>query len=201
MMSRRVFNKTTIAGAGAVIVPGDAAAVTGADAGNTVVLSVNGEAHRISLDPRTTLLDALLDHLGYRGPKKGCDHGQCGACTVIVNGRRMNSCLSLAMMHQGDEVTTIEGIGADGRPHSVQDAFVAHDGFQCGFCTPGQIVSAIAMLAEIADGIPSAVTANLEATPDATDDEIRERMSGNICRCAAYPNIVAAIREARGKRA
>ena len=157
-------------------------------------LTVNGQAETLDLDPRVTLLDALREHLHLTGTKKGCDHGQCGACTVIVNGRRINSCLTLAVMHEGDKVTTIEGLGSPERLHPMQAAFVKHDGFQCGYCTPGQICSSVAMLGEIKDGIPSHVTEDLMQV-DYSDSEVRERMSGNICRCAAYPNIIAAIRE------
>jgi xanthine dehydrogenase YagT iron-sulfur-binding subunit len=159
-----------------------------------VSLTVNGAAETLDLDPRVTLLDALREHLHLTGTKKGCDHGQCGACTVIVNGRRINSCLTLAVMHEGDKVTTIEGLGSPDKLHPMQAAFVKHDGFQCGYCTPGQICSSVAMLGEIRDGIPSHVTEDLMHV-DFSDSEIRERMSGNICRCAAYPNIIAAIRE------
>ena len=159
-----------------------------------VSLTVNGQAETLTLDTRVTLLDALREHLHLTGSKKGCDHGQCGACTVIVNGRRVNSCLTLAVMHDGDQVTTIEGLGSPEKLHPMQAAFVKHDGFQCGYCTPGQICSSVAMLGEIRDGIPSHVTEDL-AHVDFSDSEVRERMSGNICRCAAYPNIIAAIRE------
>jgi len=159
-----------------------------------VSLTVNGQAETLTLDTRVTLLDALREHLHLTGSKKGCDHGQCGACTVIVNGRRVNSCLTLAVMHDGDQVTTIEGLGSPEKLHPMQAAFVKHDGFQCGYCTPGQICSSVAMLGEIKDGIPSHVTEDL-AHVDFSDSEVRERMSGNICRCAAYPNIIAAIRE------
>ena len=159
-----------------------------------VTLKINGVEHHLSLDPRVTLLDALREHLRMTGTKKGCDHGQCGACTVIVEGRRINSCLSLAAMHDGEAITTIEGLGRPEDLHPLQTAFVTHDGFQCGYCTPGQICSAMAMLDEVRLGIPSHVSADLFDIA-LTDDEIRERMSGNICRCAAYPNIVAAIRE------
>ena len=159
-----------------------------------VTLKVNGKSRQLDLDPRTTLLDAAREHLHLTGSKKGCDHGQCGACTMIVAGRRINSCLSLAVMHDGDEITTIEGVGTPESLHPMQAAFVRHDGFQCGYCTPGQIMSSIAMLEEIKAGIPSHVTGDLERVAY-TDNEVRERMSGNICRCAAYPNIVAAIRD------
>jgi len=168
----------------------------------TVDLQVNGRPHILSLDPRTTLLDALREHLALTGSKKGCDHGQCGACTVLVNGRRINSCLTLAVMHDDQPITTIEGL-ADGETlHPLQTAFVAHDGFQCGYCTAGQICSAAAMLMESKMGMPSYVTEDLAVDgPALTDAEIRERMSGNICRCGAYPNIVAAIRQVTGGRA
>jgi xanthine dehydrogenase YagT iron-sulfur-binding subunit len=164
-------------------------------------IKVNGRDYALDVDPRTTLLDALREHLHLTGTKKGCDQGQCGACTVLVGGRRINSCLSLVAMHDGDEITTIEGLGAPDSLHPMQRAFLEHDGFQCGYCTPGQICSAVGMLDEVAHGIPSHVTADLTATVPLTDEEIRERMSGNICRCAAYPNIVAAIRDAAGDRA
>jgi xanthine dehydrogenase YagT iron-sulfur-binding subunit len=165
----------------------------------SIKLRVNGQLHNLTLDPRTTLLDALREHLALTGSKKGCDHGQCGACTVLLDGRRINSCLTLAAMHDGEPITTIEGL-ADGETlHPVQAAFIEHDGFQCGYCTSGQICSAMGMLGESRAGAPSYVTENLaEAQPALTDAEIRERMSGNICRCAAYPNIVAAIKQAAG---
>jgi xanthine dehydrogenase YagT iron-sulfur-binding subunit len=158
-----------------------------------ITLRVNGSPHTLELDTRTSLLDALREHLRLTGSKKGCDHGQCGACTVLINGRRINSCLTLAVMHEGDEITTIEGLGAPEKLHPMQKAFLHHDGFQCGYCTPGQICSAVAMLDELKRGWPSYVT---RGTPALSDAEIRERMSGNVCRCAAYPNIVAAIRDA-----
>lgn len=161
-------------------------------------LRVNGEDHDLSLDVRTSLLDALREHLGLTGSKKGCDHGQCGACTVLMDGRRINSCLTLAVMAEGQDVTTIEGLGRPDRLHPMQAAFLHHDGFQCGYCTPGQICSAVAMLAELEDGAPSHVTADLLAPVAPSDAEVRERMSGNICRCAAYPNILAAIKDAGG---
>jgi xanthine dehydrogenase YagT iron-sulfur-binding subunit len=165
----------------------------------TVELQVNGESRSLSVDPRTTLLDALREHLALTGSKKGCDHGQCGACTVLLDGRRINSCLTLAVMHDGESVVTIEGLAEQGKLHPLQAAFVEHDGFQCGYCTSGQICSATGMLVESRDGMPSYVTENLADTnPPLTDGEIRERMSGNICRCAAYPNIVAAIKQAAG---
>ena len=152
-------------------------------------LVVNGVEHRLDLDPRTTLLDALREHLGLTGAKKGCDHGQCGACTVLLDGRRVNSCLIFAIAQQDAEITTIEGLS----PHPIQDAFIEHDGFQCGYCTPGQICSAVGMLDEVAKGWPSAVTEDGQNV--LSDAEIRERMSGNLCRCGAYPNMIPAIRE------
>jgi xanthine dehydrogenase YagT iron-sulfur-binding subunit len=158
-----------------------------------VELIVNGEAVRLDLDPRTTLLDALREHLHLTGTKKGCDHGQCGACTVLVEGRRINACLSLAVMHEGDAITTIEGLGTPGKLHPMQAAFVAHDGYQCGYCTPGQICSAVAVLDEIEAGVPSRVADDVTAAPGFSRDEITERMSGNICRCGAYSNIFDAI--------
>jgi xanthine dehydrogenase YagT iron-sulfur-binding subunit len=160
-----------------------------------VTLTVNGRRHALDLDPRTTVLDALREHLGLTGTKKGCDQGQCGACTVIVNGQRINSCLTLAVMHADDEITTIEGLEEDGNLHPMQAAFVRHDGLQCGYCTPGQICSAVALLAEHNAGWPSYATADVATAPVLTDAEIAERMSGNICRCSAYANIVSAIRE------
>ncbi|HEY2037321.1 MAG TPA: 2Fe-2S iron-sulfur cluster-binding protein [Steroidobacteraceae bacterium] len=164
-----------------------------------VTITINGHAHRIRLDPRTTLLDALREHLALTGTKKGCDHGQCGACTVLLDGRRINSCLTLAVMHDGQEVTTIEGVADGDTLHPMQAAFIEHDGFQCGYCTSGQICSAVGMLAESRAGMPSYVTEDLTpAHPQLSEQEIRERMSGNICRCAAYPNIVAAIKQAAG---
>ncbi|MEV4539504.1 2Fe-2S iron-sulfur cluster-binding protein [Asanoa sp. NPDC049518] len=160
-----------------------------------VVLRVNGEDRVVNLDNRSTLLDALREHLRLTGTKKGCDHGQCGACTVLVDGERANSCLLLAVAAEGREVTTVEGLADGDELHPLQRAFIAHDGFQCGYCTPGQLCSAVGMLAEVADGVPSWVTADLTTTPDLDDDEIRERMSGNLCRCGAYAGILAAIRE------
>jgi xanthine dehydrogenase YagT iron-sulfur-binding subunit len=162
----------------------------------TVELQINGSSHTLTLDPRTTLLDALREHLALTGSKKGCDHGQCGACTVLIDGRRINSCLTLAVMHDGQSITTIEGLAEGDKLHPLQAAFVEHDGFQCGYCTSGQICSAVGMLAESRNGMPSYVTEDLTQHAELTDTEIRERMSGNICRCAAYPNIVAAIKQA-----
>ena len=165
----------------------------------TVSMTVNGKPVQFKLETRTTLLDALREHMKLTGTKKGCDHGQCGACTVHVNGQRINSCLSLALQHEGDEITTIEGLGTPDNLHPMQAAFVKHDGYQCGYCTPGQICSAVATLKEIEAGIPSHVTDDINARPDMSNAEIRERMSGNICRCGAYSNIIDAINEAKGK--
>jgi xanthine dehydrogenase YagT iron-sulfur-binding subunit len=160
------------------------------------VLKVNGRSYELELDTRTALLDALRESLQLTGTKKGCDHGQCGACTVLINGRRINSCLTLAVMHEGDEITTIEGLGTPEQLHPLQDAFVRHDGLQCGYCTPGQICSAAGLLDELAAGWPSHVTADLCTDAiEPTAAELRERMSGNLCRCSAYPNIVDAIAE------
>ena len=166
-----------------------------------VTLNVNGQTYTLRLDPRVTLLDALREHLHLTGSKKGCDQGQCGACTVMIEGRRINSCLTLAVMHEGDAITTIEGLGTPDRLHPMQKAFVEHDGFQCGYCTPGQIMASVAVLEEIRAGIPSNVTGDLSGAIALSDEEIRERMSGNICRCSAYPNIIAAIREVAGGKA
>ncbi|MET0389217.1 MAG: aldehyde dehydrogenase iron-sulfur subunit PaoA [Polyangiales bacterium] len=175
---------------------GELAPVTAA-----VTLRVNGKVHALQLDTRTTLLDALREHLHLTGTKKGCDHGQCGACTVLVEGRRINACLTLAVMHEGQKVTTIEGLGQAGHLHPMQAAFVKHDGYQCGYCTPGQICSAVGTLDEIAAGIPSHVSRELNAAPTVTTEELRERMSGNICRCGAYSNIIDAIVEVSEGRA
>ena len=163
-----------------------------------ISLDVNGKLHTLEIDPRTTLLDALREQLHLTGSKKGCDQGQCGACTVIVDGRRITSCLTLAVMQQGHKITTIEGLGQPGKLHPLQAAFVKHDGYQCGFCTPGQICSAVGMLAEFKAGVPSHVTADLTRPVRPTDAEFRERMSGNICRCGAYSNIQEAIAEVAG---
>lgn len=164
----------------------------------SVRLKVNGIEHQLMVDPRTTLLDALRDRLHLTGSKKGCDQGQCGACTVLVDGRRVTSCLTLAVMQEGHEVTTIEGLGTPTNLHPLQRAFIKHDGYQCGFCTPGQICSAVGMLDELRAGAPSHVTADLNAAPQPGDMEFRERMSGNICRCGAYSNIQEAIAEVAG---
>ncbi|TVV76020.1 aldehyde dehydrogenase iron-sulfur subunit PaoA [Sphingomonas solaris] len=166
-----------------------------------VSLKVNGTSHRLSVDTRTTLLDALRENLKLTGTKKGCDHGQCGACTVLVDGTRINACLTLAVMHDGDEITTIEGLGTPDKLHPMQAAFVKHDGYQCGYCTPGQICSAVAVLGEIKAGIPSHVSASLTDRPQLTTAEMRERMSGNICRCGAYSNIVEAMADVAGVNA
>jgi len=209
-LSRRNVLIGTAASVAAAATPGVAhaqisantqAATVAAPVVAKVSFTVNGGARDLELDTRTTLLDALRDHLGLPGTKKGCDQGQCGACTVIVGGRRINSCLTLAVMHEGDSITTIEGLGTPDNMHAMQAAFVKHDGFQCGYCTPGQICSAVAVLDEIKSGVPSHVSADLNAPPQLTDAEIRERMSGNICRCGAYSNIVDAITEAAGRRA
>ncbi len=164
-------------------------------------MEVNGKRRELQVDTRTTLLDALRENLHLTGTKKGCDHGQCGACTVLVDGKRINSCLTLAVMHQGDSITTIEGLGTPGKLHPMQAAFVRHDGYQCGYCTPGQICSAVAVLGEIKAGVPSHVTASLTGKPEASNDEMRERMSGNICRCGAYSNILEAMADVAGTRA
>jgi len=191
---------------GEQLVPGAMSRAAAQDAATAltpldVVLHVNGSEHRLTLDSRTTVLDALREHLHLTGSKKGCDHGQCGACTVIIGGRRMLSCLTLAVMHQDDRITTIEGLGTPENLHPMQAAFVKHDGYQCGYCTPGQICSAVAVLDELKAGIPSYVSADVTAPPQLTPVEIRERMSGNICRCGAYSNILDAITEVAGSRA
>ncbi|KKI20784.1 hypothetical protein XM50_04240 [Sphingomonas sp. Ag1] len=172
-----------------------------AEATTDIDLTINGTTHRLAIDARVTLLDALREHLHLTGTKKGCDHGQCGACTVLVDGRRINSCLTLAVMHQGDAITTIEGIGTPEALHPLQAAFVATDGFQCGYCTPGQICSAIGMLGEVAENWPSHVSDDLEAPVTLDAAQIRERMSGNLCRCAAYPRIVEAIAQVADQQA
>ena len=170
-----------------------------------VTLNINGADHAMVLDGRTTVLDALREHLHLTGSKKGCDHGQCGSCTVLINGARINACLTLAIMHQGDQIVTVEGLPAlAGLPgdalHPLQQAFIDHDAYQCGYCTPGQIMSGVAMLAEAAAGVPSHV-GDVSAPSELTDGEIRERMSGNLCRCGAYPHIVSALREVASKQA
>ena len=210
-LSRRRLLVATAASVAITTVPSAAhsqAAMTPLEAGagqapsiSKVTLTVNGMARELELDTRTTLLDALREKLLLPGTKKGCDHGQCGACTVIVDGRRINSCLTLAVMHEGSSVTTIEGLGTPANLHPMQAAFVKHDGYQCGYCTPGQICSAVAVLGEIKAGIPSHATSDLTAQPQATAAELRERMSGNICRCGAYSNIVDAITEIAGRQA
>ncbi|MBP5970343.1 aldehyde dehydrogenase iron-sulfur subunit [Pseudomonas iridis] len=162
---------------------------------NKVTIQVNGKPQSLEVDNRTTLLDALREHLHLTGSKKGCDHGQCGACTVIADGRRINSCLTLAVMHEGSEITTIEGLGMPDNLHPMQAAFIKHDGYQCGYCTPGQICSAVAVIKEIRDGIPSHVSPSLTESPQLIASEFQERMSGNICRCGAYSNIIEAITE------
>jgi xanthine dehydrogenase YagT iron-sulfur-binding subunit len=197
MATRRWFLKTTGAATLALASPpaGGETAEAAPAPSEHVRLTINGRRYTVDLDPRTTLLDALREHLGLTGSKKGCDQGQCGACTIIVNGRRINSCLALAVMHDGDEITTIEGLADESTLHPMQAAFVRHDGFQCGYCTPGQICSAVALVAEHKAGWPSWATADVATPPALTNAEIAERMSGNICRCSAYPNIIAAIRE------
>ncbi|MGB3650483.1 MAG: 2Fe-2S iron-sulfur cluster-binding protein [Rivularia sp. (in: cyanobacteria)] len=164
----------------------------------SVKLKINGKEQNLQVEPRVTLLDALREYIGLTGTKKGCGHGQCGACTVLVNGRRINSCLTLAIMNEGAEITTIEGLAQGDELHPVQAAFIKHDGFQCGYCTPGQICSAVAAIAEVKQGSASAVTPDVrkEGQVEFTDAEISERMSGNLCRCGAYPGIVAAVKEA-----
>ena len=210
-ISRRDVLKLGAASATAVAVPAVAGAA-GAAASNIagtsqppvmspLSLKVNGESRKLDVDTRTTLLDALRENLHLIGTKKGCDHGQCGACTVIVDGQRINSCLTLAVMHEGSEVTTIEGLGSEKNLHPMQAAFIKHDGYQCGYCTPGQICSAVSVLKEIKQGTPSHVSADLMAAPQLTAEEIRERMSGNICRCGAYSNIVDAITDVAGRTA
>jgi len=170
---------------------------------HSIRIDINGEPKQLEIDPRTSLLDLLREHFHLTGTKKGCDHGQCGACTVLLDGRRINSCLALAITCDGQRVTTIEGIAHEGRLHPVQQAFLDNDGFQCGYCTPGQIISAVALLDEASRGTASFVTPDLRSTHnfELTDSEIRERMSGNICRCGAYPGIVAAVRQAHDSTA
>jgi xanthine dehydrogenase YagT iron-sulfur-binding subunit len=196
-VSRRAFAGSAIPGAVTVLPSEGAQAPATAPPGSLECsLTVNGQEHKIQIDPRTTLLDLLRENLQMTGTKKGCDHGQCGACTVLVNGQRINSCLTLAVMHDGDQVTTIEGLAKGADLHPMQTAFIEHDGLQCGYCTPGQICSAVALLDEVKSGAPSFVTSNLSVIKEVnlTDEEIKERMSGNICRCGAYAGIVAAVR-------
>ena len=202
-----VSRRGVLAGGAASVAIAAAPAVEAVQPGPTppppalpVSFEVNGQPRQLQLDTRTTLLDALRDHLHLTGTKKGCDHGQCGACTVIVNGQRINSCLTLAVMHEGDRITTIEGLGTPQRLHPMQAAFVKHDGYQCGYCTPGQICSAVAVLDEIKAGVPSHLTPNLTERPEISNAEMRERMSGNICRCGAYSNILEAMTEVAGER-
>lgn len=201
-ITRRQYLVTVTAVTGCITLDGAAgtseAAPAEAAGEVNVSLTINGQQHALRLDPRVTLLDLLRNELNLTGTKKGCDHGQCGACTVLANGRRINSCLSLACSHYADKITTIEGLAQGENLHQVQAAFIEHDGFQCGYCTPGQVCSGVAMLAEARNGDLSFVTADLTRTgpADLTDDEIRERMSGNICRCGAYPGIVAAVKAA-----
>jgi xanthine dehydrogenase YagT iron-sulfur-binding subunit len=208
---RKLLKATAVAASGAVIAgrlapEAEAAAVVlptqpTAPATVNVLLRVNGTEHQLMIDPRTTLLDALRERLHLTGTKKGCDQGQCGACTVIVDGRRITSCLTLAVMQEGHDITTIEGLGTPMNLHPMQAAFIKHDGYQCGFCTPGQICSAVAMLDEVKAGVPSHATADLTRPPAMTTAEFRERMSGNICRCGAYTNIQEAIAEVAGVKA
>jgi xanthine dehydrogenase YagT iron-sulfur-binding subunit len=197
---RFVHTASVLSAAAAVGLPGLAVAEN--PTAQPITLKVNGKSHSLSLDSRTSLLDALREHMDLTGTKKGCDHGQCGACTVLIDGRRVNSCLTLAFATQGAEITTIEGLAKTSEPkevnelHPMQAAFLEHDGYQCGYCTPGQICSAVAAVEEQRRGALSIVSLHTGKTdrPEMTDDEIRERMSGNICRCGAYPNIVAAVR-------
>ena len=205
-LSRRELLKASATSAAVLAAPSAALAQGTDSASQAPVISkvsfeVNGKVEALELDTRTTLLDALREHLHLTGTKKGCDHGQCGACTVMLDGRRINACLTLAVMHEGARITTIEGLGTPDKLHPMQAAFIKHDGYQCGYCTPGQICSAVAVLDEIKEGIPSLVSAELTARPKVTEDEIRERMSGNICRCGAYSNIVEAITEVAGRTA
>ena len=212
-LSRRAMVQVSTAIAAAPLVgcaAGPSGGMSGSGAGpgepNPVImrmnLQVNGQAYPLTIDGRTSLLDALRENMNLKGSKKGCDHGQCGACTVLVDGKRINSCLTLAVMHEGQAITTIEGLSSGEQLHPMQAAFIKHDGFQCGYCTPGQICSSVGMLLEAKAGMPSHVTQDLQSAAGVlSDDEIRERMSGNICRCSAYPNIVAAIRDVSGAAA
>ncbi|MFJ5381749.1 aldehyde dehydrogenase iron-sulfur subunit PaoA [Cupriavidus sp. CER94] len=209
-LSRREFVMAGAASVSAAALPAGAATATAPPSrvspgalkpvASNVSFVVNGQPRSLTLDTRTTLLDALREHLRLSGTKKGCDHGQCGACTVIVDGRRLNSCLTLAVMHEGARITTVEGLGTPNNMHPMQVAFVKHDGYQCGYCTPGQICSAVAVLDEVRAGIPSHVTPDLNTRPQLSPGEIRERMSGNICRCGAYSNILDAITEVAGSQ-
>ena len=203
-VSRRAVLKAGAVSAGAAVTPSLGLAQAPVPSAGTPVLaavsfSVNGKPHELEVDTRTTLLDVLREQLQLTGTKKGCDHGQCGACTILLDGRRINACLSLAVMHEGAQITTIEGLGTPARLHPLQAAFIKHDGYQCGYCTPGQICSAVAVLDEIKRGVPSHASASLTEQPLLNVDEIRERMSGNLCRCGAYSNIVDAISEVGGQ--
>jgi xanthine dehydrogenase YagT iron-sulfur-binding subunit len=204
-MSRRGVIAVGTVGVAATALPAEAATPQMQDRASVptvpVTLKVNGRTSKLDLDTRTTLLDALREHWKLTGTKKGCDHGQCGACTVLVDGRRINSCLTLAVMHDGDEITTIEGLGKPDDLHPMQAAFIKHDGYQCGYCTPGQICSAVAVLDEIKRGVPSHVQADIVGQPTASAAEMRERMSGNICRCGAYSNIIEAMSDVAGAKA
>ena len=203
---RKVLQASAALGAAASTAFGTAEAQQAAPRGSkpdrnplvNVRLRVNGVEHAIMMDPRTSLLDAVRERLHLTGPKKGCDQGQCGACTMIVDGRRIASCLTLAVMQEGHDVTTIEGLGTPSNLHPMQSAFVKHDGYQCGFCTPGQICAAVAMLEEVKAGVPSHVTVDITKAPEMSNAELRARMSGNICRCGAYSNIQEAIAEVAG---
>ena len=201
-ISRREVIAGAAAGAALATLPSSAGAqapLSTPPSSAAVSFTVNGRAIRLELDTRVTLLDALRERLHLTGTKKGCDHGHCGACTVLVNGTRINACLSLAAMHEGDAVTTVEGLGRPGALHPMQAAFVEHDAFQCGYCTPGQICSAVAVLEEVKAGVPSHATPDLTAPMALTDAELRERMSGNICRCGAYSNIAEAVGSVAGR--
>jgi xanthine dehydrogenase YagT iron-sulfur-binding subunit len=206
-LSRRGFLQTALAAAAVVnAAPVPAQPLTAAPAQplappQMVQLNINGKAYTLSLEPRVTLLDTLREYVGLTGAKKGCDRGQCGACTVLVNGRRINACLTLAVMHEGDKITTIEGVAKGEQLAPMQAAFIEHDAFQCGYCTPGQICSAIACIDEMRAGTASAATPDVRVLPAGpSDGEIRERMSGNLCRCGAYPNIVSAIRSVAARK-
>ena len=201
-VSRREFVGVTAAGGVAASLPAIAQTSEPESRLVSCTFIVNKHRHQVQVDPRVTLLDLLREHLKLTGTKKGCDHGQCGACTVLLEGRRINSCMTLAVMQNGREITTIEGLADGGQLHPVQAEFIENDGFQCGYCTPGQICSAVALLNEVKAGAPSAATPTLaDIKPiELTDDEIRERMSGNICRCGAYEGIVAAVREVSRRR-